>query len=271
MTNPTSDELADRLEMARIAAQQAGNLTLSFFQQDNFQVERKADNSPVTEADCEAEQLLRHLISAPFPDDGIVGEEFETKEGSSPFTWILDPIDGTKSFISGVPLYGTLVGVEHEGEGVIGVIYIPALGECVFAAKGQGAWYTKNDCEPLPARVSSCDQLADGLFLTSQVDLFAQRGAGDAFHRLEESAYITRTWGDCYGFLLVATGRAEAIVDGEMNVWDAAPMQAILQEAGGTFTDWQGNPTIHGGEGIATNGHVLKEVLAVTGGYPKPS
>ncbi|HEX5102248.1 MAG TPA: histidinol-phosphatase [Pirellulaceae bacterium] len=257
-------EVAPRLDVVLSAGKEAGRLTLQYFQQGNFQVERKSDASPVTIADRAAEQLLRERIAAAFPRDGIIGEEFGTSEGTSGFNWILDPIDGTKSFIHGVPLYGTLIGVEHEGRCLAGLIFMPALDEGVYASAGQGAWHFRGASQPTPARVSTKAKLSDGLFLTSAVNTFAERGALAAFEALQHAAYITRTWGDCYGYLLVATGRAEAMVDPIMNLWDIAPLQPILEEAGGTLTDWQGNATIHGGEAIGTNGLVLEEVLAAT-------
>jgi len=270
MTTNQQPEFLARLETALSAARQAGRSTLEFFQQANLQVDRKSDNSPVTEADRQAEQLLRSRISDTFPGDAILGEEYGEQAGDSGFRWILDPIDGTKSFISGVPLYATLVGVEHQGRGVIGVIDIPALDECVYAASGHGAWHVKGDAEPRPARVSTREKLADGLFVTSQVDSFAERGALEAYLELERKAYVTRTWGDAYGYLLVATGRAEVMVDPIVNLWDTAALGPVLEEAGGALTDWQGRPTIHGGEAIGCNPHVLDEVLAITRRYPKP-
>ena len=259
-----SAELASRLDLARSAGVDAGRLTLAYFQTTQFQIERKADDSPVTIADRSAEQLLRERIAAVWPHDGIVGEEFGTTDGTSGFRWILDPIDGTKSFIHGVPLYGTIVAVEHEGRCPIGLVYMPALDEGVFAAAGQGAWHFRGKAQPQRASVSARSRLSEGLFVTSQLDSFAHRGAQDAFEALQKAAYITRTWGDCYGYLLVATGRAEVMVDPVANLWDLAALQPIVEEAGGTFTDWQGTPTIHAGEAIATNGKVLEEVLAMT-------
>lgn len=253
-----------RLNLARKTARAAGKLTLTYFRSDRYVVERKADDSPVTIADRQAERLLRDEIESAFPDDAIVGEEFGQREGESGYRWILDPIDGTTSFVSGVPLYGTLVGLEYNQRSIMGVIFIPALDECVYASQGCGAWYTDGDQPPQAARVSSCDSLVDGLFVTSQVDLFERRDAWQAFRELQRRAYITRTWGDCYGYLLVATGRAEVMVDPAMRVWDAAALQPILEEAGGTFTDWKGNKTIYHGEGIGTNRRVLEEVLAIT-------
>jgi histidinol phosphatase-like enzyme (inositol monophosphatase family) len=259
-------EVARRLELAIHAGKEAGRLTLQYFQQDNFAVERKSDASPVTIADRSAEELLRERIGAAFPADGILGEEFGTTSGTSGLNWILDPIDGTKSFISGVPLYGTMVGIEHDGRALAGFVYMPGLDEGVYASAGQGAWHFRGSHEPRRCRVSSKRRLADGLFVTSQVDTFAKRGAAVVFEALQAAAYVTRTWGDCYGYLLVATGRAELMVDPLLNVWDAAAVQPIVEEAGGTFTDWHGRATIHAGEAVATNGLVLDEVLSMTRG-----
>src|SRR5687768_308370 len=267
MESPTlgvaADEVARRLELAIASGTEAGRLTLQWLQR-KFAIERKSDHSPVTIADRSAEELLRQRIAAAFPADGILGEEFGEQAGTSGFTWILDPIDGTKTFIHGVPLYGTMVAVEHGGRAVAGFVYMPALDEGVYASVGNGAWHFRGSPPPQPARVSGKSRLADGLFVTSQIDSFAKRGAAEALEQLQQTAAVTRTWGDCYGYLLVATGRAELMVDPVMNVWDAAAVQPIIEEAGGTFTDWQGNPTIRAGEGIATNGQILQEVLAVT-------
>ncbi len=257
-----------RLKFAIEIAREAGSLTLELFQQSSLQVERKGDDSPVTQADRQAETLMRERIAAAFPTDGVIGEEHGEASGTSGFQWILDPIDGTKSFITGVPLYSVLVGVVVDGQSLIGVILIPGLDECVYAAKGTGAWWVRGSGTPQVAKVSRRSALSDGVFVTSQVDTFEQRGAASAYTRLERAAYITRTWGDGYGYLLVATGRAEAMVDPIMNIWDAAAIQPVLEEAGGTFTDWQGRPRIDGGEGVATNGQVLSEVLAITREFP---
>lgn len=257
-------ELAARLQLAVAAARKAGDLTLTYFQRDDLGVEIKADDSPVTVADRGAEQLLRREIAAAFPHDGILGEEFGEQAGTSGYRWILDPIDGTKSFISGVPLYGTLIGVEREGRSVVGVIHIPGLGETAYAAIGEGAWYVKGNASPRPARVSKKPSLREGLFCTSEVRNFERIGRRDAYDKLQAAARISRSWGDAYGYLLVATGRAELMVDPMMHVWDCAALQPVIEEAGGTFTDWNGTPTIHATNSIATNGLVLDEVLTIT-------
>jgi histidinol-phosphatase len=269
--NRSADPLASRRDAAVEMALAAGDVTLGYFRRGNFAVERKLDQSPVTVADREAEQYLRREIARRFPDDAIVGEEFGESPGSSGYRWILDPIDGTKSFIFGVPLYGTMVGVEKDRESVIGVVNIPALGECVYASRGHGCWYLHQGEAPREARVSKNARLEHGLFVTSQVDTFSRRQAAAAYEALERSAYVSRTWGDCYGYLLVATGRADVMVDPMLNVWDAAAVQPIVEEAGGSFTDWQGNRTIYAGEAIGTNGLVLEEVLAITRPFVAPT
>ena len=259
-----TDELSPRLELALAAAREAAQLTLGYFRNDTLAIELKHDDSPVTVADRQAEQLLRQRIAEQFPADGILGEEFGELPGTSGYRWILDPIDGTKSFIRGVPLYGTLVGVEHRQQSVIGVSVFPAIDECIYAATGQGAWYLRGDSPPQRARVSKRAQLAEALVCSSDIRFPVARQ--EAAARLQQAALVSRTWGDCYGYLLVATGRAEVMFDAIMNVWDAAAIQPIVVEAGGTFTDWQGRPTIYSGEGIATNGLVLDEVIAITQG-----
>lgn len=268
-STPPQTEIGPRLDAARRLARLAGKGTLKHFLHPKLLVEQKADASPVTIADREAETLIRESLAEEFPEDGIIGEEFGETEGNSGFRWIVDPIDGTKSFVAGVPLFGTMVGVEYQGKSLIGVVYIPGLDECVYAAKGQGAWHERGEADPVPAHVDREKSLGEGAFLTSQISTFAERGAAECFHELEAQALITRTWGDCYGYLLIATGRAVAMVDPIMSVWDAAALQPIMEEAGGTFTDWSGKPTIFSGEGIGTNGKALPEVLEICRKYVK--
>jgi len=160
------------------------------------------------------------------------------------------------------------VGVEHEQTCSIGVIHVPALDEIIWAAVGSGAWYQFGTGAPRRARVSSKGSLAQGLFCTSDTNSYKRIGRQSAFERLQAASWLTRTWGDCYGYLLVATGRAEAMVDPQMNVWDCAALAPILEEAGGTFTDWQGIRTIHGQEAVATNGRVESQILAITRNFP---
>src|SRR5262249_4310707 len=160
----------------------------------------------------------RERILAAFPDDAILGEEFGERGGTSGFRWILDPIDGTKSFIHGVPLYGTLIGIEHQQASCVGVIHIPPSRETFYAALGEGAWYVKDAMPPQPARVSSCRSLDQALLCTSEVDGFHKVQRFETFAGLSKAARLVRTWGDCYGYLLVATGRADVMVDPRMHV-----------------------------------------------------
>jgi histidinol phosphatase-like enzyme (inositol monophosphatase family) len=263
-------QVRDRLEFAVAIAREAGAATLRYFCRQDLVVEDKADRSPVTVADRSAEELLRERIGARFPADGIIGEEFGTASGTSGFDWTLDPIDGTKSFIHGVPLFTTLVAILNDEQPVAGVIHAPALAETVYAAKGGGCWHlAKDEAHPRRAHVSQVQALSDGLLLTSEIEGFRSHSRADAmdvFMRLQQTARVARTWGDGYGYLMVATGRAEAMIDPLMNLWDAAPLQPIIEEAGGHFSDWQGNPTVRGGEAIATNAALRGEVLAITRG-----
>jgi histidinol phosphatase-like enzyme (inositol monophosphatase family) len=268
MATHPDQEITARLEVAVKIAREAGDLTLRYFRSADLAIERKADMSPVTIADTEAEKLLRSRIAERFPDDGIVGEEFGTQSGTNRYQWVFDPIDGTKSFIHGVLLYTTLVALLRDNEPVIGVIHAPAGSETVYAAKGGGCWQLRESNQsPQPARVSKVAQLKDSLLLTTEMAGFARNRRPDAvdrFLRLQRAARLSRTWGDGYGYLMVATGRAEVMIDPVVNLWDAAPLQPIIEEAGGQFTDWDGNATIHTGEAIATNGLVGAEVLAAT-------
>ena len=262
--------MQNRLEFAVDVARKAGQLTLEYFNNSNLVVEHKSDRTPVTVADRGAELLLRKHITTKFPDDAILGEEFPEQPGESGFRWILDPIDGTKSFIHGVPLYSTLIGVEQNGEPVIGVIQLPILGETLWAMRGAGAWYSSpRSKSPQQARVSDCRTLGEGLFLTSSVTAFGDMGRDEAFREISQNMLLTRTWGDAYGYFLVATGRAEVMIDPILSAWDAAPMLTIITEAGGKFSDWQGNPTIYGKEAVATNGLLYDSVIEITQRFPK--
>lgn len=249
-------QLADILTFAHRAAWEAGKITLRYFQ-TAIATEFKADESPVTIADREAEHFLRTAITSTYPTHAIVGEE-EGATGSSDadWRWILDPIDGTRAFVRGMPLYGVMVGLEYQGEPVLGVINMPALGEITYAASGLGCWWNGRPC-----RVSTVPRLHDGLLLaTTADDRYSRTGREAIFRRLVARAGMFRTWGDCYGYVLVATGRAEATIDPIVSIWDVAAAYPIVREAGGTFTDWQGNATIHHEEGIGTNGLVFDEI-----------
>ena len=264
------DAVSQRLSCALQATRAAAAATLRWFAATDLVVSLKADRSPVTDADRAAEELLRGALLAAFPQDAFLGEETGATTGSSGFEWVVDPIDGTKSFIRGVPLYATLVGCRHEGRGVLGVIAIPALDEIVYAAAGGGAWHEQAASGPVAARVSARRSLDDSLLCTSDFRSFTGRadaaGGAAARGRLEAACGLTRTWGDGYGYLLVATGRAEVMIDPLLNPWDAAAVETVVREAGGRFTDWEGRERIDSGDGVATNGLVHAEVLRLIGG-----
>ncbi|MDR1291410.1 MAG: inositol monophosphatase family protein [Planctomycetaceae bacterium] len=262
MTRPRED----RLEFARAIVRDAGEITLEYFYDPaKYNVESKTDSSPVTLVDREVEQYLRGCIKKRFPQDAILGEEFSDQSGTSGFKWLLDPIDGTKSFIHGVPLYSVLVGIEQDGVSVVGVIGLPALNEMIWAGNETGAWHETftRSREPKRAKVSDCRNIADAVFLTSEVLTYDKANRRGAYEELEGRVSLTRTWGDAYGYFLVATGRADIMVDPILSDWDAGPLMLILEEAGGKFTDWKGNRTIYGKEGIGTNGFLHEEVLQI--------
>ncbi|MFL5574496.1 MAG: histidinol-phosphatase [Gemmatimonadaceae bacterium] len=235
-------------------ARLAGDVALGYYRRA-VAVETKSDGSPVTAADRDAERAAREWIDARFPDDGILGEEFGAVRVGARRRWILDPIDGTKSFVRGVPLWGTLVAVA-EGETVLaGAAYFPPVGELVCAAPGEGAWWNGARCA-----VSSVASLGAATVLTTD-DRFPERPARRAAYAgLAARTAVARTWGDCYGYLLVATGRAEAMLDDVVSPWDTAALQPIVTEAGGVFTDWSGAATAFGRDAVATNAALADEV-----------
>jgi histidinol phosphatase-like enzyme (inositol monophosphatase family) len=273
MTRPGASDLRSRLEVAVAAAREAGDLTLDHFQHPDLAVDTKADGSFVTVADRQAERLARERLSASFPADGIVGEEHGESPGRNDCRWWLDPIDGTHSFVRGVPLYGTMLGLEVGDDTVLGVVYFPALAELCYAAKGMGAWWLPRlprfadhpafPSSPRSARVSGTGRLDRARFNTTSAMTWAAAGLRDAYDRLLERVASDRTWGDCYGHMLVATGRADVMVDPVLNDWDCAALKPIIEEAGGRFTDLSGSPTIHGKSGVSTNGHLHDEVLRI--------
>jgi histidinol phosphatase-like enzyme (inositol monophosphatase family) len=248
--------LRQRLEFAVDAAWQAGKIAGRYFQ-TAVRPEWKADATPVTVADRESEARLRQLIQQAFPDDGILGEEHGHQPGRSGNRWLLDPIDGTKAFVQGVPLYGVLVAMESPAAVELGVVYMPALDEMVWAGRGEGCWWNGRR-----AAVSAVARLEEACVCYTDGSSFAAQGRSAAWERVVQRTRLQRGWGDCYGHVLVATGRAEASFDPVMNPWDCAPLLPILEEAGGTFTDWRGRATIHGADAVSTNGLVYVSVMA---------
>jgi histidinol-phosphatase len=249
-----------RYDLAVDAARRAGDLARTYYE-STFDVEHKSDNSPVTIADKKAEELIRTAVTAAFPGDGFLGEEFGVAAGSSGFRWVIDPIDGTKSFIRHVPIWATLVGLEYRGEQIAGVVYIPVFGMTYRALRGAGAYHNERR-----VRVSDVSELGASSLCYSSMGWFTRAGRERVFHDLYKKTRRQRGHGDFYGFVLVAEGAADIMVEHGVNPWDVAATKAIVEEAGGRFTDWTGTPTIHTPDVLATNGKLHEEVLGILQG-----
>jgi histidinol-phosphatase len=253
-------EWRSRYDLAVETAQKAGELARTYYE-STFDVEHKADSSPVTIADKNAERLIREAVARVFPADGFLGEEFGDQPGTSGFRWVIDPIDGTKSFIRHIPLWATLVGLEYKGEQIGGVAYLPVFGMTYRALRGDGAFHNERKI-----RVSNVATLANSLICYSSIGWFSRAGREKAFLELVSRTTRQRGYGDFYGFVLVAEGAADLMVEHGVNPWDIAATKAIIEEAGGRFTDWDDNPTIHRPDALATNGKVHAEALAILRG-----
>ncbi len=253
--------LADQVGPAAELAQLMGGVALSHYR-SRLTVETKSDGSPVTIADRAAEQAAREWIDRHFPEDGFLGEEFGEMRPGARRRWIVDPIDGTKAFVRGVPLWGSLV-ARCEGDRVLaGAAFFPAIGELIAAAPGAGCWWNGSRC-----MVSTIGELSQATVLTTDERFSECPGLRTGWELLSAEAAVSRSWGDCFGYLLVATGRAEVMVDPVMSPWDAAALQPIVEEAGGVFTDWAGEATAFGGSSIATNrslAHRARELLSTS-------
>lgn len=263
MTATPDHDIARRLAHARDIARQAGDVGLHYFRSQRFDIETKADGSPVTIADKESETFLRAAIEKAFPDDAILGEEFPEKPGASGFRWVIDPIDGTASFIHGVPLYGVLVGIERDQRSLAGVIHLPALDETAYASLGHGAWHTARGSEPARAHVSRTPTLREACVCMTGMEYLSRAGKRDLLFALTDAARRIRGWSDCYAHVLVATGRIDAVVDPVMNPWDSAASIIIIHEAGGRYTDFKNTPSAHTPEALITNAHIHNELLAL--------
>jgi histidinol-phosphatase len=266
MTMPRSEDAAGALD-ARIApvaelARLTGDVAMRHYR-TGIAVETKADGSPVTVADRAAERAAREWVSRFFPADGVLGEELGEERPSAARRWVIDPIDGTKSFVRGVPLWGSLVAL-CEGERVLaGAAYFPAVGELIAAAPDAGCWWNGSRCA-----VSSVGALRGATVLTTEERFRDRPVRRGGWERLASMAAVSRTWGDCFGYLLVATGRAEVMCDPILSPWDAAALQPIVREAGGVFTDWDGGDTAFGGSAVATNAALAREARALLAGSP---
>jgi myo-inositol-1(or 4)-monophosphatase len=252
------ESLRTYLDFALETAYLAGRLTLGYFQ-SGVRPDFKADDTPVTIADRRAEELIRNRIEMAYPRHAIVGEEYGPKEvGGALHRWFVDPIDGTKSFVRGVPLYAVLIGLEIEGEMEVGAVYFPALGEMLGAASGEGCWWNGRR-----AQVSDVATLNQAVVAFTDVANFEAYNRTEEWKRIKRATYYRAGWGDAYGHALVATGRVELMLDPIMSPWDCAPFPPILREAGGFSGDWQGKPTIFGSELMSTTQALLPQVLAL--------
>lgn len=254
MTSANLD-LAQELDLALALVKEAETPILGRFQK-KLEVVKKRDNTPVTEADREAETVIRRRLAEQRPDHGVIGEEYGVHLPAARYKWVVDPIDGTKAFIHGVPLFGTLLALLDHGKPVVGVIHMPALGESLWAAKGMGAFLNGATC-----RVSGVANLSDALLCDGSALTVSRSVWGKSWMEMRGEAGVSRGWGDCYGHLLVACGRAEAMLDPIVSIWDVAPMGIILPEAGGRFSAVDGSDSIEAGNGLSSNGLLHAQIV----------
>ena len=251
------DVMTEDLQMALALAEEAGNLTLSFYRSKSLKIDAKRDDTPVTEADRKAEELIRKGINNAFPDDGIFGEEFEEKISVNGRRWILDPIDGTRSFIHGVPLYGVMIGLEIDREMKLGVVNFPALREMYYADTGFGAFMNGDEIH-----VSGIADYREATVVFTEKEYLLDPPSDHPVDNLRHDAGLVRGWGDCYGHMLVASGRAEVAVDKIMSPWDCAALIPIVHEAGGCCFDYTGQTTIYGQGLVSANRFIGEKIVA---------
>jgi histidinol-phosphatase len=251
------DALDARIAPAAELARLTGDVALRHYR-TRLQVETKADGSPVTVADRAAETAARDWVRRFFPEDGMLGEELGEERAGARRRWVIDPIDGTKTFVRGVPLWGSLVAL-CEGDAVLaGAAYFPAVGELIAAAPEAGCWWNGSRCT-----VSPVASLGAATVLTTDTSFSERPDRRAGWDRVAGASSVARSWGDCFGYLLVATGRAEMMCDAVLSPWDAAALYPIVREAGGAFTDWSGRDTAFGGSAVATNRALAADVRAL--------
>jgi histidinol-phosphatase len=247
----------NRYEAAIAATTAAAQLALRYFD-GTFTVEQKADESPVTVADREAETLLRKTLSAAFPGDGFLGEEHGAEPGTTGFRWIIDPIDATRNFIRGIPIWGTLVGLEYRGELVAGVIDAPGIGHRWRALRGDGAFHNDK-----ATRVSDVSDLSKATIFYTALPWFQKAHRVDAFLEFTRLSQVQRGFGDFYGHVLVAQGSGELMVEYGVHAWDVAAIKPIVEEAGGRFSAWDGSQDIERPDVVVSNGRLHDEALRI--------
>jgi len=242
------------IQFARQLADASAEIIKKYYR-TNVKVDEKADLSPVTIADKQAEETMRTLIMESFPQHGILGEEFGVHNPHAEYQWVLDPIDGTKSFITGTPLFGTLIALLEQGHPILGVINQPILGEYLLGANGKTWLNGQQVCVRPCASVEQATLLGSGVWDAHKF----RTGAG--FEKLSKRARMFRTWGDCHGYYLLATGYADIMLDAMMSVWDIMALIPIVEGAGGKITDWYGKSPLKGNSIVATNSTLHDEVI----------
>lgn len=258
---PMNPDWRNRYELAVAAAQKAGDHARTYFDQ-NVRVEWKNDQSPVTLADREAEEIIRKELLGTFSGDGFLGEESGDTPGASGFRWIIDPVDATRNFVRNIPIWATLIGLEYRGEMIAGVVYLPALGEITYRAlRGDGCW--RGDRR---IHVSTVARLDESVLFYSSRSWFLKAGRDRDFHELARQTQRQRGFGDFYGFVLVAQGSGELMVDHGLQPWDIAALSVIVEEAGGKFTNWSGERNVLTPDVVASNSLVHDAALNILGG-----
>jgi len=260
----------DDLRFAHVLADAADDITMRRFRARDLSVQSKPDMTPVTDADLAVEDSLRGVLRRARPRDAMLGEEYG-RTGMSPRCWIIDPIDGTKNYVRGVPVWATLVGLMAEGEVTVGVVSAPALGRRWWAACDSGAWTGRSLTKASACRVSAVTRLEDASLSYSDLATWEQTGQLDAFLGLARSVWRTRAYGDFWSHVLVAEGAVDISAEAEVLLWDLAALQIIVTEAGGIFTDLTGKPVPDGGSVLCTNGQLHDEALAALGSASAPS
>ncbi len=243
------------LEYALKVVKASERITLKYFR-SKFKIDYKSDRSPVTIADKSCEKFLIRELSKKFPGHGFYGEEFGDNSAGKDFRWIIDPIDGTRNFTRGIPFWGTLCGLEHQGEMVAGIMALPALKKTYYASKKHGAF-----CNGKRIKVSKLAELEKSTVVFGGLSYFVGTKYERAFLDIVKSSYHDRGFGDCFGYTFVAEGQAEAMLDPIVSPWDVAAIKPIIEEADGVFTDFEGNPTIYNKTGLAANPYLHERVL----------
>jgi len=252
----------DDLRFAHVLADAADDITMRRFRALDLSVQSKPDLTPVTDADIAAEESLRNVLRRARPRDAMLGEEFG-RTGMSPRCWIIDPIDGTKNFVRGVPVWATLIGLMADGEVTVGVVTAPALGRRWWAAQDGGAWTGRSLTKASACRVSEVTRLEDASLSYSDLASWEETERLDAFLAVARSVWRTRAYGDFWSHVLVAEGAVDISAEAEVSLWDVAALQVIVTEAGGIFTDLTGKPSPDNGNVLCTNGQLHDEVLGM--------